>query len=76
MTITFQATIDPDGKITIPKPLLEKLRSSVVSVTLTEETVAEKKADAKENIIDKWLRDPLKVPGFKPMSRDEIYDGR
>jgi len=64
--IEFQTRIE-EGVIQIPMQYRNRLKQVVRVIIL---------ADAQEktaNLIDQLLESPLKVKGFQPMSREEIY---
>ncbi len=63
---------------------LRKIRSTGETLTVCEQNepvatlspIAAKPAGNGGNLIDQLLANPIKVPGFKPLKRDEIYDRR
>ena len=64
--IEFQTSIE-EGVIQIPLQYRDKLKQVVRVIILSnaqEKTV---------NLIDQLLESPLKVEGFQPLSREEIY---
>ena len=64
--IEFQTRIN-EGVIQIPLQYRDKLKQVVKVIILAnvqENTV---------NLIDQLLESPLKVEGFQPLSREEIY---
>jgi len=64
--IEFQTRIE-EGVIQIPLQYRDKLKQVVRVIILAN--VQEKTA----NLIDQLLESPLKVEGFQPLSREEIY---
>jgi hypothetical protein len=74
MSIEFDALVE-NGKIVIPKEQKKRLgRRKRVHVTIREAQGPRK--DHKPNLLDYLLKHPLHVPGFKPLTREEIYEGR
>jgi len=65
--IEFQTTIK-DGVIEIPRQYIGRIKDRVRVILLVEEAP---KANA--NLIDRLLVHPLRVKGFRPLSREEIY---
>ena len=65
--IEFTAKIR-DGTIQVPEAYRHRLKDSVRVILVVEEQDQES-----EDIIQKLLENPLNVPGFSPLSRDEIY---
>jgi len=60
---------------------LRKIRSTGETLTVCEhsEPIATlspipRKAKEGSNLIDELLANPVKLPGFKPLTRDEIYE--
>lgn len=64
--IEFQTRIE-EGVIQIPLQYRDKLKQVVRVIILAN--VQERTA----NLIDQLLESPLKVEGFQPLSREEIY---
>ena len=64
--IEFQTRIE-EGMIQIPLQYRDKLKQVVRVIILSN--VQEKTV----NLIDQLLESPLKVEGFQPLSREEIY---
>jgi len=64
--IEFQTRIE-EGVIQIPVQYRDKLKQVVRVIILSN--VQEKTV----NLIDQLLESPLKVEGFQPLSREEIY---
>ncbi len=67
--VEFKAKVK-DGMIEIPEKYRKKLLRNVKVILLTEDTTGEESFD----IIEELLESPLKMPGFKPFKREEIYD--
>jgi len=65
--VEFQATIK-DGTIEIPEVYRHRFRERVRVILLAEEE------STTANLIDQLLQRPLKIPEFKPFTRDEIYE--
>lgn len=65
--IEFTAKIR-DGTIQVPEPYRHHLKDNVRVILMVEE-----QGQDPEDIIKKLLENPLNVPGFSPLSRDEIY---
>jgi hypothetical protein len=65
--VEFQATIK-DGTIEIPEVYRHHFKERVRVILLAEEE------STTVNLIDQLLQHPLKVAGFKPFTRDEIYE--
>lgn len=68
--IEFQAIIK-NGVIEIPQHYLKHLSNRVRVILLVEQTP---KAHA-PNLIDQLLAHPVRVQGFQPLTREEIYAG-
>lgn len=64
--IEFQTRIE-EGVIQIPLQYRNKLQQVVRVIILAN---VQEKTD---NLIDQLLESPLKVKGFQPLSREEIY---
>ena len=68
-TIEFQTRID-NGSILIPEQFRDQIKGSArVTVVIDENVTGEA-----EDFIQYLMRNPLHIPDFKPMTRDEIYD--
>lgn len=70
--VEFQTKVQ-DGLIAVPAEHLEKLKGKVRVILLAEEKEG---VSDKPDIIEELLNNPLQIPDFKPMTRDEIYDRR
>ena len=68
-TIEFQAIVK-NGSIEIPPQYLKRLKEQVRVILLTENT-----SKMQKNLIDKLLVHPVRIKGFRPLSREEIYAG-
>jgi hypothetical protein len=67
--IEFQTKVK-DGSITIPEEYRDQLKGSVRVILLAEESTE------KFDMIEHLLTNPLNVEGFKPLTREEIYEQR
>lgn len=65
--VEFQAKVK-NGTIEIPEVYRGRFKERVRVILLTEDT------SATVNLIDQLLQHPLKVAGFKPLAREEIYE--
>ena len=65
--VEFQAKIK-DGTIEIPEAYRHWFKEHVRVILLAEE------GSTTVNLIDQLLQHPLKVAGFKPFARDEMYE--
>jgi hypothetical protein len=65
--VEFQATIK-DGTIAIPEVYRQRFKDRVRVILLAEEE------SPTADLIDQLLQHPLKVAGFKPFTRDEMYE--
>ena len=59
-----------DGSITIPAEYKDKVKGYVRVILLGEERAE------KFDMIEHLLANPLSVEGFKPLTREEIYEQR
>lgn len=66
--IEFQTTIK-NGIIEIPRRYLKNLSNRVRVILLIEETPNKTAV----NFIDQLLAHPVRVEGFRPLTREEIY---
>lgn len=66
--IEFQTTIK-NGIIEIPRRYLKNLSNRVRVILLIEETPNKTSV----NFIDQLLAHPVRVEGFRPLTREEIY---
>ena len=64
--VEFEAKIQ-DGLIEIPPRYRDKLTPVVRVILLSS------KREEQTNVIDQLVRSPLKVDGFRPLPRDDIY---
>lgn len=67
--IEFQTKVK-DGSITIPEEYRNRIKGNVRVILLTDES-----AD-KVDMIEHLLSAPLNIQGFKPLTREEIYEQR
>jgi hypothetical protein len=58
-----------NGTIEIPEVYRDRFKERVRVVLLVEEE------SVTANLIDELLQHPLKVTDFKPLTREEIYEG-
>ena len=65
--IEFQATVK-DGSIKIPRKYLRDLTTRVRVILLAGEA---RKSTA--NLVDQLLAHPVRVQGFRPLTREQIY---
>jgi len=65
--IEFQ-TIIKNGVIEIPRQYLRNLSNRVRVILLVEQT-----PKSTVNFIDQLLAHPVRVQGFRPLTREEIY---
>jgi hypothetical protein len=65
--VEFQATIK-DGTIEIPEVYRHRFKERVRVILLAEEE------SLTGNLIDQLLEHPLQMAGFKPFTRDELYE--
>ncbi len=65
--VEFQ-TVIKDGTIEIPETLRGDLGERVRVILLTED-----RTQTGENLIDRLLTQPLRVPGFFPLTREEAH---
>jgi ureidoglycolate hydrolase len=65
--IEFQ-TIIRNGVIEIPRQYLRNLSNRVRVILLVEQT-----PKATANFIDQLLAHPVRMQGFRPLTREEIY---
>lgn len=68
-TIEFQTRID-NGSIVIPERFRERIRGTVHVKVEVEEV----EASEEDDFITYLMHNPLHIPDFKPLTRDEIYD--
>lgn len=67
MSIEFKATVN-NGTIEIPEEHRDRLEGNVRVIV-----VAEEKQTPVANLIQELLEQPLQIPDFRPLTRDEIY---
>jgi len=67
--IEFQTKVK-DGSITIPEPYRNRITGNVRVILLTEENTET------FDMIEHLLSNPLHIEGFKPLTREEIYERR
>ena len=67
--IEFQTTVK-NGSIEIPRQYLRNLTNRVRVILLVEEA-----SKTTVNFIDQLLAHPVRVKGFRPLTREEVYAG-
>ena len=67
--IEFQTKVN-DGSITIPEEYRNQLKGNVRVILMTEESTED------FDMIEYLLANPLSIEGFKPLTREEIYERR
>ncbi|MFQ6016068.1 MAG: hypothetical protein ACE5NP_11580 [Anaerolineae bacterium] len=65
--IEFQTTVK-NGIIEIPRKYLKNITNRVRVILLVEET-----SKTTVNFIDQLLAQPVRVEGFHPLTREEVY---
>ena len=65
--VEFQAKIK-DGTIEIPEMYRNRFKARVRVILLAEDE------STAETFIDQLLQHPLKMKGFKPLTREELYE--
>jgi len=65
--IEFQTKVK-DGSIAIPEPYRNSIKGKVRVILLTEENTET------FDMIEHLLSNPLNIAGFKPLTREEIYE--
>lgn len=65
--VEFQAKVK-NGAIEIPEEYRSRFKERVRVILLAEEE------SFTADFIDQLLRNPLRLAGFKPLTRDEIYE--
>lgn len=65
--VEFRAKVK-NGSIEIPEEYRARFKERVRVILLAEEE------STAANFIDELLQHPVRIPGFKPLTRDEIYD--
>ncbi len=58
-----------DGIIKVPKKYRPRIKRNVKVILLTEDVV-----DTSFNMIGELLKHPLRIPDFRPLRRETIYD--
>lgn len=67
--IEFQTKVK-DGSIVIPEEYRDQLKGSVRVILLAEDSTET------FDMIEHLLASPLNIEGFKPLTREEIYEQR
>ena len=65
--LEFYTTIK-NGRIEVPREYLRNLTNRVRVILLVDEDTR-----SAENFIDELLANPIKVKGFRPLTREEVY---
>jgi len=65
--VEFQAQIK-NGTIEIPEAYRSRFKERVRVILLAEEE------STRASLIDQLLQHPIKVPGFKPLTREDLYE--
>jgi len=65
--IEFQARID-NGAIEVPEEYRDRLKGPVRVIVVRQEEMSG------SNMIDELMAEPLAIPDFRPLSRNEIYE--
>jgi hypothetical protein len=65
--VEFRAKVK-NGSIEIPEEYRDRFKEGVRVILLAEEE------NSAVNFIDHLLQHPVHLPGFKPLTRDEVYD--
>ena len=68
-TAEFEAEVR-DGSIEIPREYRDLFGNSV-RVTLTSD---EPESDTTPTILDQWLRSPIRISDFQPLSREQAHE--
>ncbi|MCB0124931.1 MAG: hypothetical protein KDE58_21895 [Caldilineaceae bacterium] len=69
--VEFEAKIE-DGRIHVPEQFAERFRQGVRVILLTADSMVDTK-EQQSNLIEQLLANPLNIPKFHPLKRDEIY---
>jgi hypothetical protein len=67
--VEFQTKVK-NGTIEIPEAYRDRFKERVRVILLAEEE------SGAMNLIDQLLQHPVKVAGFKPLAREEVYERR
>ena len=67
LSVAFQTQV-ADGMIKIPAEYRQEFRDRVTVILLHDEPLEED-----DDIISELLAQPVRVDGFRPLSREEIY---
>lgn len=66
--VEFQTKIS-NGSIELPQEFVGKLIGDVRVIVLKQEQV-----EVGDNLIDRLLAKPISLDGFKPISREDVYE--
>ena len=70
MSVNFEAKVN-NGTIDIPEEYRDRVKGTVHVTIVSEDEAA--LAATPDSIIEELLAQPLHVPGFQALTRDEIY---
>ncbi|MBI5141686.1 MAG: hypothetical protein HZA20_05770 [Nitrospirae bacterium] len=74
--VEFKAKIK-DGMIQIPGRYRDAVTDTVKVIILKDDAAARKpESRPVSDCIERLLNNPVKIKGFRPLKRDEIYAGR
>jgi glycerophosphoryl diester phosphodiesterase len=80
--IEFDTQLSKDGTIVVPDKYRNELaRKKLLHVKVTQQAIADdipprRPRREDEDIIEYYLENPIIIPGFKPPTREENYEGR
>ena len=69
--VEFEAKIE-NGHIHVPEQFTKRFSKGVRVILLTMDSTADVK-ELQSNLIEQLLANPIDIPQFHPMKRDEIY---
>jgi len=67
--IEFDATVD-NGNITIPEAFRDAVQGQMHVI------IVHRDSNPRAGLQDRFLSQPLRLPDFQPLPRDEIYSSR
>lgn len=71
----FEAKIE-NGQIHVPEQFTDRFRNGVRVILLAVDSTTDSTANSKEpqsSLIEQLLANPVNIPQFHPLKRDEIY---
>jgi hypothetical protein len=71
--IEFQSKVK-NGSISIPEEYREKVTGNVRVILLADGVAAKEGVAGKLDMIEHLLENPLTIEGFKPFTREEVYE--